>query len=390
MTELPPDPIDLPDLQQSLSLISRSHHTSLIKLLGASLSGSYVYLVYEYLFSGYLLARKLSPLTTSFISSVPSWISQSSHLPPPTFSSPSATCHTLGANLSGPSSNFMKFNDAKSQEEDECMRLETGVLGGNSKDDIDLECVEDEEDGWVEKKSFMSSISNSHDPHVFINDGAVTENDDSPPRVQTLLVHFTLILKLRSLKHFAFRASVSRASPSGVTGEATRHGSDDTARRPPSVKAALSVSFGQRAPHRASTRDSSPVRRTLPPPPPYEKTSTDDLRSRRSQSRDYSDRDYSDRDRDRDRGRDRDWNRERDRDSDRDRERYKERERGRDRDRSRDRERSSDYDRRPRYAERESRRDYYESGRDGGRVGVGAAVEAGVEVVACKLALLLM
>ncbi|KAL6209929.1 hypothetical protein ACLB2K_020868 [Fragaria x ananassa] len=30
----------------------------------------------------------------------------------------------------------------------------------------------------VEKKSFMSSISNSHDPHVFINDGAVTENDD--------------------------------------------------------------------------------------------------------------------------------------------------------------------------------------------------------------------
>ncbi|KAL6130495.1 hypothetical protein ACLB2K_068874 [Fragaria x ananassa] len=123
-------------------------------------------------------ARKLSPLTTSFISSVPSWISQSSHLPPPTFSSPSATCHTLGANLSGPSSNFMKFNDAKSQEEDECMRLETGVLGGNSKDDIDLECVEDEEDGWVEKKSFMSSISNSHDPHVFINDGAVTENDN--------------------------------------------------------------------------------------------------------------------------------------------------------------------------------------------------------------------
>nr|ADE34116.1 Superman-like protein FRASUP2 [Fragaria virginiana subsp. virginiana] len=84
-------------------------------------------------------ARQLSPLTTSFISSVPSWISQSSHLPPPTFSSPSATCHTLDANLSGPSSNFMKFNDAKSQEEDECMRLETGVLGGNSKDDIDLE-----------------------------------------------------------------------------------------------------------------------------------------------------------------------------------------------------------------------------------------------------------
>ncbi|CAK7338792.1 unnamed protein product [Dovyalis caffra] len=54
---------------------------------------------------------------------------------------------------------------------------------------------------------------------------------------------------------------------SGATGDGNRHGSDDTARRPPSVKAALSVSFGQRAPHRASTRDSSPVRRTLPPPP---------------------------------------------------------------------------------------------------------------------------
>eukprot|EP01018_Ginkgo_biloba_P022375 Gb_07116 [translate_table: standard] len=50
----------------------------------------------------------------------------------------------------------------------------------------------------------------------------------------------------------------------GVTGDATRRASDDTARRPPSVKAALSVSFGQRAPHRASTRDSSPVRRTFP------------------------------------------------------------------------------------------------------------------------------
>ncbi|PTQ44897.1 hypothetical protein MARPO_0017s0020 [Marchantia polymorpha] len=49
--------------------------------------------------------------------------------------------------------------------------------------------------------------------------------------------------------------------PAGVTGTGGRHSSDDTARRPPSVKAALSVSFGQRAPHRASTRDSSPIRR---------------------------------------------------------------------------------------------------------------------------------
>ncbi|XP_059309394.1 pre-mRNA splicing factor SR-like 1 isoform X5 [Lycium ferocissimum] len=47
---------------------------------------------------------------------------------------------------------------------------------------------------------------------------------------------------------------------SGSTGDSSR-GSEETSRRPPSVKASLSVSFGQRAPHRASTRDSSPVRR---------------------------------------------------------------------------------------------------------------------------------
>ncbi|KAK9124908.1 hypothetical protein Scep_013754 [Stephania cephalantha] len=95
---------------------------------------------------------------------------------------------------------------------------------------------------------------------------------------------------------------------SGTTGESTRHGSDDTARRPPSVKAALSVSFGQRAPHRASTRDSSPVRRTLPPL--SERSNNDDARRspsrRRSRSRDLSDHDRSDRDRDRHRSRDRD------------------------------------------------------------------------------------
>ncbi|KAL3680077.1 hypothetical protein R1sor_023033 [Riccia sorocarpa] len=55
------------------------------------------------------------------------------------------------------------------------------------------------------------------------------------------------------------------AQPAGVTRTGSRHGSEDAAhsRKPPSVKSALSVSFGQRAPHRASTRDSSPVRRNL-------------------------------------------------------------------------------------------------------------------------------
>ncbi|VAH03063.1 unnamed protein product [Triticum turgidum subsp. durum] len=93
---------------------------------------------------------------------------------------------------------------------------------------------------------------------------------------------------------------------SGVTGD-SRHGSEDTARRPPSVKASLSVSFGQRVPHRASTRDSSPVRRTV--------TQDDHRRSsspfRRSVSREgpyNTDRSSRDRDtdhssRDRDTGR---------------------------------------------------------------------------------------
>ncbi|KAJ6766763.1 PRP38 FAMILY PROTEIN [Salix purpurea] len=151
---------------------------------------------------------------------------------------------------------------------------------------------------------------------------------------------------------------------SGATGDGNRHGSDDTARRPPSVKAALSVSFGQRAPHRASTRDSSPVRRTLPPPS-HDRTG-DDPRSHRSQSREYSDKEYLDRDRDRDRGRERDRSRDRDRENgrvrERDHDRERDRDRGRDNDRKQERERGRDrrpdYDRSSRYIDRESRRDY--------------------------------
>ncbi|XP_006655779.1 pre-mRNA splicing factor SR-like 1 [Oryza brachyantha] len=108
---------------------------------------------------------------------------------------------------------------------------------------------------------------------------------------------------------------------SGMTGDSSRLGSDDTARRPPSVKASLSVSFGQRAPHRASTRDSSPVRKTLPSVRDRERSS-DGERARspkrhRSQSREHdSEHDRSDRDRDRhkDRGHDRHSRDDRDRD----------------------------------------------------------------------------
>jgi pre-mRNA-splicing factor 38B len=93
---------------------------------------------------------------------------------------------------------------------------------------------------------------------------------------------------------------------SGATGDSSRQGSEDTARRPPSVKASLSVSFGQRAPHRASTRDSSPVRRTVTRDGHRSSYSP----SRRSGSREGPDHDRSDREldhssRDRERARDR-------------------------------------------------------------------------------------
>ncbi|KAF8732833.1 hypothetical protein HU200_015177 [Digitaria exilis] len=135
---------------------------------------------------------------------------------------------------------------------------------------------------------------------------------------------------------------------SGMTGDSNRHESNDTARRPPSVKASLSVSFGQRAPHRASTRDSSPVRRTLPSKQDKERDgdrARSPSRKRRSRSREHdldSERDRSDRDRGRykDREHDRHTRDHRDRDhhrssySDRDGDRRSRERRDRDSDRS--------------------------------------------------------
>ncbi|KAG2609333.1 pre-mRNA splicing factor SR-like 1 [Panicum virgatum] len=137
---------------------------------------------------------------------------------------------------------------------------------------------------------------------------------------------------------------------SGMTGDSNRHESNDTARRPPSVKASLSVSFGQRAPHRASTRDSSPVRRTLPSKQEKDRSYDGDRarsppRKRRSQShehdhdaeRDRSDRDrgrYKDREHDRHARDHRDQDHHRSRYSDRDGERRGREKRDRDSDRS--------------------------------------------------------
>ncbi|CAM6044873.1 unnamed protein product [Sphagnum compactum] len=158
--------------------------------------------------------------------------------------------------------------------------------------------------------------------------------------------------------------------PAGVTGTSGRHGGDDTARRPPSVKAALSVSFGQRAPHRAFTRDSSPIRRSVPVHEPQRNGTDDALRSRRPQDRVDIDQDSRERERersregDKDRDRVRTWDlggagRERDRNREHDREWERLRERERERSRDRDREGRGRDDR-----ERESSRD--SRFRDGG------------------------
>ncbi|XP_030504817.2 lysM domain receptor-like kinase 3 [Cannabis sativa] len=41
--------IEMPELQERFSVICRSHHSSIIKLLGASISGDHIYLVYEFI-----------------------------------------------------------------------------------------------------------------------------------------------------------------------------------------------------------------------------------------------------------------------------------------------------------------------------------------------------
>lgn len=198
--------------------------------------------------------------------------------------------------------------------------------------------------------------------------------------------------------------------PSGVVASASRAGADDGgSRRPPSVKAALSVSFGQRAPHRASTRNASPVRRASRPPvaarpepaadverekrlsrePERERSrsvhreaerprngreerngGSDRERRRLEDDRDGSRRENRERDREqererereREKGRERDRERERDRALEREREREREGERRREQDSDRDKERKRD-GRHYHESDRERRR---EDGGDGG------------------------
>lgn len=107
--------------------------------------------------------------------------------------------------------------------------------------------------------------------------------------------------------------------PSGVTRTGGRHSTVETGRaRPPSVKSALSVSFGQRAPHRASTRDSSPVRRNVQTSREH-RVHEDDHRSSQQELKGHGKDDEQDRVRSRERERSKDTVRVRDRVGDRDR-----------------------------------------------------------------------
>ena len=123
----------------------------------------------------------------------------------------------------------------------------------------------------------------------------------------------------------------------------SRRAEAPSGKRPPSVKAALSVNLGQRAPHVAGVTERG---RGLDP-------------SRRDGHDKDKDRD-KDKDKDKDKDRDRDRDRDRDKDRDRDRDRHRDRSRdvGKERRRSRSRDRAHPYGR----DEERNRRD-----RDGSR-----------------------
>ncbi|XVE68843.1 hypothetical protein DITRI_Ditri09bG0102300 [Diplodiscus trichospermus] len=67
--------IEISDLVHKLSVICKSHHSSIIKLLGASLSGNYIYLVYEYV-QGANLGDCLRNTKNPSFTILSSWISR--------------------------------------------------------------------------------------------------------------------------------------------------------------------------------------------------------------------------------------------------------------------------------------------------------------------------
>ncbi|CAK7325439.1 unnamed protein product [Dovyalis caffra] len=67
--------IGLDELQQRLLTICRSHHISLVKLLGASTSGNYIYLIYEYVHGANLATCLRNPQNPSY-TVLSSWLSR--------------------------------------------------------------------------------------------------------------------------------------------------------------------------------------------------------------------------------------------------------------------------------------------------------------------------
>ncbi|KAF7848734.1 hypothetical protein BT93_L1609 [Corymbia citriodora subsp. variegata] len=68
-------PLDLPQLGRRLSAITKSHHSSLVKLLGASVSGNFVYLVYEFV-EGANLSDCLRNKVNRAFTVLSSWVSR--------------------------------------------------------------------------------------------------------------------------------------------------------------------------------------------------------------------------------------------------------------------------------------------------------------------------
>ncbi|KAL2893530.1 LysM domain receptor-like kinase 3 [Bienertia sinuspersici] len=68
-------PIDNSELRKKLSLLCKSHHASLVKLHGASVSGNYIYLVYEFISGANLSDCLRNPRNPSF-TVLSNWISR--------------------------------------------------------------------------------------------------------------------------------------------------------------------------------------------------------------------------------------------------------------------------------------------------------------------------
>ncbi|RZB76374.1 lysM domain receptor-like kinase 3 [Glycine soja] len=68
--------LQTPQLQQLLSVVCRSHHVSIIKLLGASVSGDHIYLVYDFVNNGATLSDCLRNKNNVHFTVLSTWMSR--------------------------------------------------------------------------------------------------------------------------------------------------------------------------------------------------------------------------------------------------------------------------------------------------------------------------